>query len=257
MSFEKIGRYKPGQNVTVRPDGELFADQLKAARFVAITGYGKDRSYLASHAAAGDEHPFGVTQRESADPATEDPTSVDLLVECMTGGIPFVEAGEAIVAPCDIAVGADGKAVNADSAVAASLKTGVVGENNAITWTAREAGVIGNALSIEILNTGKGKALAVDVDGDKIVVTAATNEVGAGEITSTAAQVIAAILEHDVASQLVTSANTGASSGAGVVKAVATTNLAGGAESTGGAAAVGKALTSAEEAGDFIEVDLY
>lgn len=261
MSFEKIGRYKPGQNVTVAPDGELAGDQLQAARFVAITGYDENtRTYLASHAEAGDPHPFGVTQRASAKPNVEDPRSVDLLVEVMKGGIPFVEAGEVIdtsSGPVDIAVGADGKAVLADAAVAASLVTGKVADNNAILFTAREAGEDGNDLSVEILNTGKGKSLSVDVDGDKIVITAATNEVGAGEITSTAAQVEAAVLEHDTASQLVTAVNSGASSGAGVVAAVATTNLAGGAESTGGANAVGKALTSADEAGKFIEVDPY
>lgn len=257
MSFEKIGRYKPGQNVTVKPDGELAGDQLKAARFVAITGYGTDRSYLASHAEAGDPHPFGVTQRESAKPNVEDPESVDLTVECMTGGIPFVEAGEEITAPVDIAVGADGKAVAADAAVKASLVTGKVADNNAILWSAKVGGKAGNSLSVEILNTGKGKALSVDVDGDKISVIAATNEVGAGEITSTAAQVIAAIEEDNTASQLVTVANSGASSGAGVVAAVSKTSLAGGSESTGGAAAVGKALTSAEEAGEYVEVDFY
>lgn len=257
MSFEKIGRYKPGQNVTVKPDGELAGDQLKAGRFVAVTAYGTDRSYLADHASAGDPHPFGVTQRESAKPNVEDPESVDLTVEVQKGGIPFVEAGEEITAPVDIAVGADGKAVEADTAVAASLVTGKVADNNAILWTAREGGDAGEALSVEILNTGKGKSLSVDVDGDKIVVIAATNEVGEGAITSTATDVIAAVKEHDTASQLVTVANSGASSGAGVVAAVATTSLAGGAEATGGAAAVGKALTSAEEAGEYIEVDLY
>lgn len=255
--MEKIGRYKPGQNVSVRPDGELAGDQLKAARFVAITGYGDDRSYLAAHAEAGDPHPFGVTQRDSAKPNVEDPHSVDLLVECMTGGIPFVEAGEEITAPVDIAVGADGKAVVAGGDVAATLVTGKVADNNAILFTARETGEGGNDLTIAILNTGKSKSLSVDVDGDDIVITAATNEVGAGEITSTAAQVIAAVLEHDTASQLVTAANSGASSGAGVVAAVAETPLAGGGETEGPTAVVGKALTDAAEAGDYVEVDLF
>ena len=258
--MEKIARFKPGDNVSVRPDGELAGDQLKCGRFVAITGYGADRSYLASHAEAGDPKPFGVTQRDTAKPNVEDPTSVDLLVECVrTGSIPWVEAGEAIDAspPVEVAVGADGKAVVADAAVGASLVTGKVADNNAILWTAREGGKAGNSLSVEILNTGKEKALSVDVDGDKITVIAATNGTGAGEITSTATQVIAAVEEHDAASQLVTVANSGASSGAGVVAAVAKTSLAGGAESTGGAVAVGKALTSAEEAGDYIQVDFY
>lgn len=254
--MEKIARYKPGDNITVRPDGVLLADQLKAGRFVQVTGIGDDSCYEAAHASAGDPHPFGVTQRESANPATEDPRSVDLLVECVrTGSVPRVEAGEAIVAPTDVAVGADGKAVALDAATAATLDTGLVGENNGITWTAKEAGTGGNAITITIVDpAGNNVALSVDVDGTDIVVTGATD--GASALTSTAALVIAAVEEHDLASQLVSVANKGASSGAGVVKAVAETPLAGGTAGTTGAA-VGKALTSAEEAGDFIEVSLY
>ena len=254
--MEKIGRYKPGQNVTVKPDGELAGDQLKAARFVAITGYGTDRSYLASHAEPGDPHPFGVTQRDSAKPNVEDPQSVDLTVEVMKGGIPFVEAGEVITAPVDIAVGTDGKAVVAGGDTAATVDTGVVGSNNAITWTAKDAGDEGNDLSVTLVDpAGNNVALSVDVDGDEIVVTLATD--GASAPTSTATQVMAAIAEHDLASQLVSTANKGASTGAGVVAAVAKTSLAGGSDAEGPTAVVGKALTDAAEAGDFIEVDLF
>jgi hypothetical protein len=255
--MEKIGRYKPGQNVTVRPNGELAGDQLQAGRFVTVTGIGDDNCYLADHSAAGEDHPFGVTQRSSAKPNVEDPRSVDLLVEVMKGGIPRVEAGEEIPINSRIAVGTDGKAVVAGGDVAAVLKTGVVGSNNAITWTAREKGDAGNDLAVEMLNTGKEKALAVDVDGDTISVTLATNNAGAGEITSTAAQVMAAIAEHDTASQLVTVANTSTSTGAGVVAAVAKTSLAGGGETEGPDAEVGLALTAADEAGEFIEVDPF
>lgn len=253
MSLEAIARYKPGENITVRAKAAIVA-----GRFVQVVGYGKDRSYEAEHATAGDEHPFGVSQRSSSDPSKEDERSVDLLVECVrSNAVARVEAGEAIEAPLDVAVGTAGKVVGADSAVAASLVTGKVSDNNAILWTAKAAGKGGNSLSVEILNTGKEKTLSIDVDGSKIVVTAATNGTGAGEITSTAALVIAAIEEDNTASQLVSVANSSTSSGAGVVAAVATTKLAGGAESTGGAVAVGKALTSAEEAGELIEVSLY
>jgi len=253
MSLEAIARFKPGENVSVRAKAAIVA-----GRFVQVVGYGVDRSYEGEHASAGDPHPFGVSQRSSSNPATEDPRSVDLLVECVrTNSVARIEAGEEICAPTDVAVGAEGKAVAADAAVAASLTTGTVGENNGIVWTAKETGTAGNSLSVEILNTGKEKSLSVDVDGDKIVVTAATNGTGAGEITSKAEDVIAAINEHDTASQLVSVANKGTSTGAGVVKAVATTSLAGGTEPTSGALAVGKALTSAEKAGELIEVSLY
>lgn len=259
MSFEKIGRYKPGQNVSVRPDGELAADQLKAGRFVTVTGYGADRCYLAGHCSAGDAHPFGVTQRESADPSKEDATSVDLLVEVMKGGIPWVEAGEAIdtsEGTVDIAVGADGKAVNADAAVAASVSIGVVAENNALTFTANEAGTDGNSLSVTLVDPGaKEKALSVDVDGDNITVNLETD--AENKLASSGNEVIAAIAEHDTASQLITATNKGASTGEGNMKAAAKTSLAGGTESTGGTAAVGKALTSAEKAGEYVQIDPY
>jgi len=253
MSLEAIARYKPGENVTVRAKAAIVA-----GRFVQVVAYGTDRSYEGEHAVAGDDHPFGVSQRSSSDPTKEDVHSVDLLVECVrSNAVARIEAGEAVTAPADVAVGTAGKAVKAAAAVAATLVTGKVSDNNAILWTAKAAGKGGNSLSVEILNTGKEKALSVNVDGNKIIVTAATNGTGAGEITSTAALVIAAIEAHDTASQLVTVGNSSTSSGAGVVAAVATTKLSGGTESTGGAEAVGKALTSAKEAGELIEVSLY
>lgn len=255
MSLEKLARFKPGENITVRPAG---ATALLAGRFVQVTAIGTDRCYKAEHASAGDAHPFGVTQRSSADPTKEDEASADLLVETVrSNAVARVEAGEAIVSPTDVAVGANGKAVNAHAAVAAALTTGTVGENNGIVWTAKTPGVAGNGISIELLNTGKEKTLSVDVDGPKIVVTLATNGTGAGEITSTAALVMAAIEEHDTASQMVAVASKGASNGTGKVLAVPTTNLTGGSEATGGGVAVGKALTPAAEAGKFIEVSLY
>jgi hypothetical protein len=258
MSLERVARYKPGENITVA--ATVAGGIIVAGRFIAVTGINKRRGYDGAHCSAGDERPFGVSQRSTMDPATEDVNSTELLTECVrSNAVARVEAGEEIDAtpPVDVAVGAGGKAIVADVAVAAFLKTGVVGNNNAITWTAREAGVDGDNLTITLQNTGKEKALSVDVNGNDIVVTLATNGVGAGEVTSTAAQVEAAVLAHDTASQLVTTANTAGSSGAGVVVAVAKTNLAGGEEGTAGAVAVGKALTSAAAAGDIIEVDLY
>jgi hypothetical protein len=250
--MEKIGRFKPGANVSV------FAEAaIKAARFVAIQGKKTARGdYPAKHAGAGNVHPFGVSQYDSA-PATQPAHSRERLVEVMRGGIPFVEAGEEIPVLSEVAVGAEGKAVVADPGVAAFLDKGVQGENNAVTYTAREAGEDGNDLEVELLNTGKEKALSVDVDGNVISVTLATNNVGAGEVTSTALQVIAAIAEHDAASQLIVAANKGASTGAGVIKAFAKTALSGGEDATDAAAAVGQALTEAEEAGDFIEVAIF
>lgn len=116
----------------------------------------------------------------------------------------------------------------AGSATAAFLVTGTVGANNAIRWTARDPDRLPVVRLVD--PAGASQALAVDVDGLDVIVSLATS-VGSA-ITSTAAQVIAAVAEHDAASGLVAVGNEGASSGAGVVAAVAATPLAGGAAST-------------------------
>ncbi len=242
---EQGARFNPGDNVPV------FAQTaITGGRFVAIVGAKTTQGdYPASHASAGAEHPFGVAERDSG-PSTQDSYSVERRINVVRPGAVGVriQVGAEVDALDEIAVGASGKAVPVG---VASLTTGVVGSNNAITFTSRKSATPGNAMAVELLNTGKEKALAVDVDGDVISVVLATNGTGAGEITSTAAQVIAAVLEHDAASQLVSAANTGASSGAGVVTAVAKTNLAGGS-----GVAVGKALTAADT-DEIAECELY
>lgn len=112
------------------------------------------------------------------------------------------------------------------AAVAASLATGVVANNNAITFTAKAAGTVGNDISLTMVDpAGNNGALSVDVVGRDIIVTLATD--GASAIASTAAEVIAAVIASP-ATDLVTPANTGASTGAALVVAVAKTDLAGG-----------------------------
>lgn len=123
--MEKIARYKPGDNVTVRPDGDEAADQLKAGRFVSVTGYGEDRCYLASHGPVNVAKPFGVTQRDSADPSKEDAHSVELLVECVrTGSIPFVEAAVTIEEGEEVGSNKDGEAIKAVASSEAEIKEG-------------------------------------------------------------------------------------------------------------------------------------
>lgn len=125
------------------------------------------------------------------------------------------------------------------AAALATLNTGVVGSNNAITWLARNPGVEGNAIQIALIDPpGNNVALSVDVVGNTINVTLATD--GASAITSTAAQVIAALRAHAQANAMVEVAHTGASTGAGVVAAVAATPLEGG-EARG----VGRVLVAA------------
>lgn len=252
--MDQIARF-PHRHLSVKAERE----QLPAGRLVTFDGKSDQGDIKARLAVAGSPRVLGCTQTDSANPKAEPaPSNFDSTLRIDTvgsGSIIRVQAGEEVEEGDDLACGASGKVVVADAAVAAHVDTGLVGENNGITWTANEAGDEGNDLSIELLNTGKEKALAVDVDGDKIVVTLATNNAGAGEITSTAAQVMAAILEHDVASQLVSTANKGASSGAGVVKAVATTNLAGGSESSDNPPVA--LCFTAGDADDFVEAELF
>lgn len=111
-------------------------------------------------------------------------------------------------------------------AVAATLKTGVVGSNNAILWTAKTPGTPGNAIRLQLKDpSGNSKPLVVTLENDTIVVSLATSEAGA--ITSTAAEVIAAV-NSALVNGLVVAANDGESTGEGVVAAVDATALAGG-----------------------------
>lgn len=116
------------------------------------------------------------------------------------------------------------------AAVAALLVTGVVANNNAILFTAKKAGLVGNDISVTMIDpAGNNGALSVDVVGRDIVVTLATDGVSA--IASTAADVIAAIAASSAA-DLVTAANSGASTGAALVVAVAKTDLAAGTDAS-------------------------
>lgn len=113
--------------------------------------------------------------------------------------------------------------------VAAKLVTGIVGSNNAILWTAKVPGAAGEAIKVQLLDpSANSQDLAVSVVGDTVVASLKTGSGGA--IESTAAQVIAAVNAHLVAKTLVVAANSGASTGAGVVAAVAATALDNGAD---------------------------
>lgn len=110
----------------------------------------------------------------------------------------------------------------------ATLTTSLAGANNDLVFRARDAGGKGNGISIAYINPGTpSAALSVTVAGSAITVNLATN--GASAITSTASEVAAAIAAVWNADKLVTITNSGADTGAGVVTALAATNLAGGA----------------------------
>ena len=116
------------------------------------------------------------------------------------------------------------------SGVRATAATGVDSSDNAITWTAKEYGTGGNAITVAMVDPGATASLGVSVTGSAITVNLAY---ATGAITSTAAQVMAAIEADASASALVTVADTGASDGTGVVASVTATSLSGGAN-TGG-----------------------
>lgn len=97
--------------------------------------------------------------------------------------------------------------------------------NQSITYTADTPGTEGNTITVAIVAGGAGqesRALSVDVTGTAIVITPATD--GAGAITTTRADVVAAVNGDVDAAALVTAAGVGAT----VITALAATPLTGG-----------------------------
>jgi hypothetical protein len=119
-----------------------------------------------------------------------------------------------------------GTLLKAGRAVQAYLQTGLVGSNNALLWTAQAAGTGGNSITVELINPGAPGSLSVSVVSNAIAVTLAY---AAGAITSTAADVLAAIKASAAASALVSIAHYSTSTGAGLMTAIVATNLASGA----------------------------
>jgi hypothetical protein len=136
------------------------------------------------------------------------------------------------------------------SAAKAKADTGVEGNNNAITWTAKKCGNSGNAIIVDIVVSGNSVPLSIDVAGNTVTINSATN--GGGSATTTAAQAIAAVAADANASVLVSGANKGTSNGSGVV-ADETAALSGGEL---GDNAFGYAEESATASGDIIDVFL-
>lgn len=109
----------------------------------------------------------------------------------------------------------------------ATLTTALTGTNNDLKYTAQEAGVEGNSISVSYVDPpGNNVALSVALsDSNSIVVTLATD--GTSTITSTAAQVRDAVAAHAGAADLVAVENATGNDGTGVVTALADTPLAG------------------------------
>lgn len=109
----------------------------------------------------------------------------------------------------------------------ASTTTGVVGDKNALKWSAKTAGLSGNEISITLIKPATNNAvLTVSVVNTDVKVSLATDV--DGNITSTAAQVIIAVQAHTAANRTISVANDSTSDGTGVLTAVAKTSLTGG-----------------------------
>jgi hypothetical protein len=107
----------------------------------------------------------------------------------------------------------------------ATLATGTEGGNNGLTWTARAPGT--TTVTVELDDpTAASATLSVTVTGAAIKVNLATSALSA--VTSTAAEVLAAIANSTAASALVSVAHTGDSTGASAVAVVAASPLTGG-----------------------------
>jgi len=116
---------------------------------------------------------------------------------------------------------------NTEQEVKATLETELAGANNDLKFTSKLKGHFGNAIKVEYVDPDAASAeLGVTVSGTTISVSLAT---GANKaITSTAANVKAAIEAVPAAAALVSVANVADNSGAGVVTAMAATALADG-----------------------------
>lgn len=127
---------------------------------------------------------------------------------------------------CDL-ISADDSIIKVETRTYASLTTALTGANNDIKYTAREIGVLGNIIQVQYVDPGgNNAALAVTVVGTLIRVALATGSGGA--ITSTATLIRAAVSANTQANSLVSNALVASNTGAGVVTAMAATNLSGG-----------------------------
>lgn len=119
----------------------------------------------------------------------------------------------------------DGTTLSTAGGAYATMTTACTGTNNDLTFTAKASGTGGNSISVTYVNPGGAGALSVAVVGTDITVTLAYS----GAITSTAAEVKAAVEAKAEAAALVTVSYPTGNDGSGVVTAVSKTTLAGGA----------------------------
>jgi hypothetical protein len=117
-----------------------------------------------------------------------------------------------------------------DSGDAATVNLASTGANNDITVTADAAGSAGNSYSVEFIDPSANNATLSVTTADYLKFTVNLATGAGGAITSTAAQVIAALNAYAPFAALMTAANTGGNNGSGVVTAIAETDLTGGGD---------------------------
>jgi hypothetical protein len=145
------------------------------------------------------------------------------------------EAGPTDNARHQVAMGLAGALIVRPPGLATASLTTALGANADLTYTAAAPGAGGNAVSIEYADPGAANSpLAVAVAGNAVTVSLATDAGGA--ITSTAADVRAAVSANPAAAGLVAVALAAGSDGSGTVTAFGPANLAGGQSSAYGAA---------------------
>ena len=139
----------------------------------------------------------------------------------LTGALVFTRVVDPPVS-VEIEGAADGGA-----SIQAGVVTALTGSNNDLGFLAVPYGPFGNIISVAYVNPGTNNAaLSVSVSDQAIVVNLATN--GSAVITSTAAQVKAALEASTLAAGLITVSNAPSNDGTGVVTAMAALFLEGG-----------------------------
>jgi hypothetical protein len=138
----------------------------------------------------------------------------------------------AVLIPTRVAVTTNGAAFDMNNTdvlsitqrIHAFLETAMSGTHNDIAFVAKAHGAGGTSIRITIAVAGNSTPLSVSVSGNDITINSATGSGGAA--TSTAAEVIAAILASPAANALVHAILVPGNDGTGVVAAVAQTALA-------------------------------
>jgi hypothetical protein len=248
-----INQFPPRYRKGTVPIPAVASGTVVGGTFVKIVDdKDADGNYVMAHCGLGDRA-AGVAEYD-ADAALGSRFAVT-----PPPSIARVQPGDNITAGEEVQSDANGKAIPLRAAVAAHLDTGVVGNNNALAWTAKDPGADGNTLTVTIVDAGDADTtLAVTVSNGDISVALGTTSAGAGAVTSTAQDVIDLIEADTAANALVSVVNKGASTGAGLMAAVSKTNLAGGSNPSppGTGHITGVAMQDALSTDRFVEIAL-